>query len=160
VAMVQGSKRGNCAEQKCKGKRNGKCRLRRGLIQAWPLLLPNSSFHQTCTKSRAEIIGGRPRFPAHPNPRSTRSPCAPPSSAYQTGVVRRICSSTWPRSGSCEFMRRPVWLSNAGYRAAAANRGRLFLGYFLLATQKKVTSGRATPGGFDLGFVFGVGLRE
>jgi len=31
--------------------------------------------------------------------------------------------------------------------AGAANR-RLFLGYFLLATQKKVTSCRATPGGF------------
>lgn len=73
-------------------------------------------------------------------------PCAPPSSADQTGVVRRICLSTWPRSGSCEFMRRPVWLSNAGHRKAAANRGRLLFGYFFLAKQEKVTSRRATPG--------------
>jgi hypothetical protein len=29
-----------------------------------------------------------------------------------------------------------------------------------LATQEKVTSCRATPGGFDFGFVFDVGLRE
>jgi len=46
-----------------------------------------------------------------------------------------------------------------GNPAGAANRGRLFFGYFLLARQKKVTSCRATPGGFDLGFAFDVGLR-
>ena len=34
--------------------------------------------------------------------------------------------------------------------AGAANRGRLFFGYFPLAKQKKVTSCRATPDGFDL----------
>ena len=33
-----------------------------------------------------------------------------------------------------------------GNPAGAVNRGRLFLGYFLLAKQKKVTSRRATPG--------------
>jgi len=33
----------------------------------------------------------------------------------------------------------PGQTSNAGYPAGAANRGRLFFGYFLLATQKKVT---------------------
>jgi len=38
--------------------------------------------------------------------------------------------------------------SNAGNRAAAANRGRFFLGYLLLATQKKVTCCRATTGDF------------
>jgi len=57
----------------------------------------------------------------------------------------------------------PDQSSNAGYRAAAANRGRLFFGYFILAKQKKVTSCRATPGGFGFGFEFGfdsdVGLR-
>ena len=52
-------------------------------------------------------------------------------------------------------MRKPDLPSNAGNRAAAANWGRLLLGYFLLATQKKVTSCRATPDGFD----FDVGLR-
>jgi len=36
----------------------------------------------------------------------------------------------------------PDQSSNAGNRAAAANRGGLFLGYFLLATQKKVTGVR------------------
>jgi len=39
----------------------------------------------------------------------------------------------------------PDQSSNAGYRAAAANRGRLLFGYFFLATQEKVTSCRATP---------------
>ena len=43
----------------------------------------------------------------------------------------------------------PDQSSNAGYPAGAANRGGLFLGYFLLATQKKVTSCRATPGEVD-----------
>jgi len=47
----------------------------------------------------------------------------------------------------------PDQSSNAGYRAGAANRGRLFFGYFILAKQKKVTSCRATPGDFDLYFV-------
>ncbi len=84
---------------------------------------------------------------AHTTP-AFQFPCAPPSSADQTGEVRRICLSTWPRSGSCEFMRRPGWLSNGGNRVAAANRGRLLFGYFFLAKQEKVTSCRATPGGF------------
>ena len=52
----------------------------------------------------------------------------------------------------------PDQSSNAGHRAAAANRGRLFFGYFLLAKQKKVTSCRATPGEVD--FDFDVGLRD
>jgi len=43
----------------------------------------------------------------------------------------------------------PDQASNAGDREAAANRGRLFFGYLLLAKQKKVTCCRATPGGFD-----------
>jgi len=47
-------------------------------------------------------------------------------------------------------MRKPDQSSNAGYRAAAANRGRLFFGYFILAKQKKVACCRATTGGFDI----------
>ena len=43
----------------------------------------------------------------------------------------------------------PDQSSNAGHREAAANRGRLFFVYFILAKQKKVTSCRATPGEVD-----------
>ena len=64
-------------------------------------------------------------------------PCAPPSSADQTGVVRRICLSTWTRSGSCEFMRRPVWLSNAGNPEGAVRWGRLLFGYFFFGEARK-----------------------
>ena len=53
-------------------------------------------------------------------------------------------------------MRKPDQSSNGGNREAAANRGRLVFGYFILAKQKKVTSCRATPGEVD----FVVGLRE
>ena len=52
----------------------------------------------------------------------------------------------------------PDQSSNAGYPEGAANRGRLFFGYFILAKQKKVTSCRSTTGEVD--FVFDVGLRE
>ena len=64
-------------------------------------------------------------------------PCAPPSSGDQTGVVRRICLSTWTRSGSCEFMRRPVWLSNAVNPAGAVRWGRLLFGYFFFGEARK-----------------------
>ena len=53
----------------------------------------------------------------------------------------------------------PDQSSNAGYPAGAGNRGRLFLGYFILATQKKVTSCRATPGEVDLDLVIPVSTR-
>ena len=43
--------------------------------------------------------------------------------------------------------------ADRGNPAGAANRGRLFLGYFLLATQKKVTGCRATPGEVAFDFV-------
>jgi len=39
-------------------------------------------------------------------------------------------------------------------RVAAANRGRLFFGYFLLATQKKVTSCRSTTGEVVFGYSY------
>ena len=45
-------------------------------------------------------------------------------------------------------MRKPDQPSNAGNLEEVADWGRLFLGYFLLATQKKVTSCRAASGGF------------
>jgi hypothetical protein len=48
----------------------------------------------------------------------------------------------------------PDQSSNAGHRAAAANRGRLFFRYFILAKQKKVACCRATPGGFDVDVVY------
>jgi hypothetical protein len=57
-------------------------------------------------------------------------------------------------------MRKPDLPSNAGNRAAAANWGRLLLGYFLLATQKKVTSCRATPDGFDFVVYASTGSQE
>src|SRR5450830_1740465 len=44
----------------------------------------------------------------------------------------------------------PDQSSNEGNREAAANRGRLFFGYFILAKQKKVACCRATPGEVDL----------
>jgi hypothetical protein len=44
----------------------------------------------------------------------------------------------------------PDQSSNTVHREAAANRGRLFFGYFILAKQKKVTSCRATPDGVGL----------
>ena len=40
--------------------------------------------------------------------------------------------------------------ADRGYPAGAANRGRLFFGYFILAKQKKVTSCRSTTGEVDL----------
>jgi len=45
-------------------------------------------------------------------------------------------------------MRKPDQSSNAGNLEEVADWGRLFLGYFLLAKQKKVTSCRSTTGGF------------
>ncbi|GEM_PF-1860691 len=70
---------------------------------------------------------------------------------YSVGIPLRHLS-TWSRSESCEF-RSPAAYGTARVRIlsairqdGAANRGRLFFGYFLLATQKKVTSRRAAPG--------------
>ena len=52
-------------------------------------------------------------------------------------------------------MRKPDQPSNAGNLEEVADWGRLFLGYFLLAKQKKVTSCRSATGGF----AFDGGLR-
>jgi hypothetical protein len=74
----------------------------------------------------------------------------PLSAAESRRLVRRF------RRGLFEHAVRvpqpPDQSSNAGHRAAAANRGRLFFGYFILAKQKKVTCCRAAPGEVDLYF--------
>ena len=61
---------------------------------------------------------------------------------FEHVAAQRIVRVAQPRS----------FVADRGYPAAAANRGRLFFGYLLLAKQKKVTSCRATPGGFVFGF--------
>ena len=66
----------------------------------------------------------------------------PPRNADRKGEVREHCLS--PRRG--RVAQRPFRSSTAGKPEGPAHRGRLFLGYFLLARQKKVTSCRATPG--------------
>ena len=75
------------------------------------------------SRKEAEVLGEHCSSPA-----VGRGVCAPPGRVAQP---RLLAADRW-------------------YPAGAANRGRLFLGYFLLAKQKKVTSCRATPGGFDL----------
>ena len=71
-----------------------------------------------------------------------------------SGGLGEHCSSSAVGRGVCGPLGRVaqprLLAADRGNREAAANRGRLFLGYFLLATQKKVTSCRAAPGGFDL----------
>jgi len=49
----------------------------------------------------------------------------------------------------------PDQSSNAENPEGMADRGRLFFGYFILAKQKKVTSCRATPGGFGFALLLG-----
>ena len=52
-------------------------------------------------------------------------------------------------------MRKPDQSSNTGNLEEVADWGRLFLGYFLLAKQKKVTSCRSTTGEVALDFSSG-----
>jgi hypothetical protein len=53
-----------------------------------------------------------------------------------------------PQGHSHETTELKLLFLNEGYAAGAANRGRLFLGYLLFATQKKVTSSRSATGEF------------
>ena len=80
-----------------------------------------------------------------------------------SGGLGEHCSSPAVGRGVCALPGRVaqprLLVADRGNPAGAGNRGRLFFGYFILAKQKKVTSCRATPGGFDVGFVFDVGLR-
>ena len=74
------------------------------------------------------------------------------------GGLGEHCSSPAVGRGVCappgRVAQPRLLAADRGYRVAAANRGRLFFGYLLLAKQKKVTSCQATPDGFD----FDVGL--
>jgi len=78
------------------------------------------------------------------------SPVPPPSSTGwsgnsddntpRSGLLRRRltfwlcrsqkCLSTWPRSGSCEFMRKPDQPSNAGNLVRGGGLGAISFGYF------------------------------
>ncbi len=51
------------------------------------------------------------------------TPYPPPSSAGGSWDVWHVCSSTWPRNGSCEFMSQPDLPSNAGNSNGMADRG-------------------------------------
>ena len=66
------------------------------------------------------------------------------------GSLGEHCSSPAVGRGVCappgRVAQPRLLAADRGYPAGAVNRGRLFLGYFLLAKQKKVTSCRATPG--------------
>ena len=101
-------------------------------------------------------------------------PCAPPSSGGWSGGCRRglmkqlairLSWQTTPAKSLVMFEhvdaqrivrvpQPPDRPSNAGNRAAAANRGRLLWVTFLGKT-RKVTCCRATPSGFGFGFGFG-----
>ena len=80
-----------------------------------------------------------------------------------SGGLGEHCSSSAVGRGVCAPLGRVaqprLLAADRGNPAGAANRGRLLFGYFFLATQEKVTSCRAAPGGFDFGSVFDVGLR-
>jgi len=65
------------------------------------------------------------------------SPHPPPSSGDWSGGVGEDCLSTWTRSGSCEFVRKPDQPSNAGNPEGMVDWGRLFLGYFLFGEAKE-----------------------
>ena len=69
------------------------------------------------------------------------------------GGLGEHCSSPAVGRGVCvppgRVAQPRLLAADRGYPAGAVNRGRLFFGYLLLAKQKKVTSCRATPDGFD-----------
>src|SRR5450755_3015470 len=66
-----------------------------------------------------------------------------------SGGLGEHCSSPAVGRGVCvppgRVAQPRLLAADRGYPAGAANRGRLFFGYFILAKQKKVTSCRATP---------------
>ena len=74
-----------------------------------------------------------------------------------SGGLGEHCSSPAVGRGVCAppgRVAQPLLLAaDRGNPAGAANRGRLFFGYFILAKQKKVACCRATPG--EVAFVFG-----
>jgi hypothetical protein len=73
-----------------------------------------------------------------------------------SGGLGEHCSSPAVGRGVCappgRVAQPRLLATDRGYPAGAANRGRLLFGYFFLATQEKVTSCRATTGGFVFGY--------
>ena len=78
--------------------------------------------------------------------------------AQASGGLGEHCSSPAVGRGVCappgRVAQPRLLVADRGNPAGAVNLGRLFLGYLLLAKQKKVTSCRAAPDGsaFDLAF--------
>src|SRR5574340_508983 len=73
------------------------------------------------------------------------SPCAPPNSGGWSGDFGEDCLST-----QCEFRSRLTSRATQGTAKRRQTGGAFFLVTFSLAKQEKVTSCRATPGGFDV----------
>jgi hypothetical protein len=99
------------------------------------ILFFNFAFHPLCAAESRRLVRG-----------------------FRRGLMKqlaiRLSWQTTPAKSLVMFERvaripqPPDQSSNAGHREAAANRGRLLFGYFILAKQKKVACCRATPGGF------------
>jgi hypothetical protein len=91
---------------------------------------------------------------AHTTPSAFHSPVRRLDQPQAGGDLGEHCSSPAVGRGVCAppgRVAQPRLLATVrGYPAGAVNRGRLLFGYFFLATQEKVTSCRATPGGVDL----------
>lgn len=95
-------------------------------------------------ESHHPIVVGQ--LPANYWPLCFSTPCTLPKIGRKRAVgLGEHCLSTQPHGGSCE-LRSPARLSLIEETRRAANRGRIFFDYFLLATQKKVISRRAAPG--------------
>lgn len=117
--------------------------------RGWPdgqslfLASPRKSDHKEGASKNHEA--GNARLAKKRSMRSARTrplhclslPCVPPSSAGRPGAVRRICLSTWLRSGSCEFMRRPGRSSNAGNPRSGRRAVGDFFGLPFLARQER-----------------------
>ena len=100
-------------------------------------------------------------MPASPKPKGKRVRSTPKTAfdlislerrlgqMQTSGDVRRALFEHVAAQRIVRVAQPRTFASDRGNREAAANRGRLFFGYFLLAKQKKVTCCRATPGGFD-----------
>ena len=73
-----------------------------------------------------------------------------------SGGLGEHCSSPAVGRGVCappgRVAQPRLLAADRGYPAGAANRGRLFFGYFILAKQKKVACCRATRGDVDFDF--------
>src|SRR5450759_1652052 len=114
--------------------------------------------NRLCSKPlifRASSIGWA-RFNAHPFFGFIfrfSSPVRRLDQPQASGGLGEHCSSPAVGHGVCappgRVAQPRLLAADRGYPAGAANRGRLFFGYFILAKQKKVTSCRSTTGGFS-----------